>query len=164
MSTLAMVVLFVHALVAMPPAPGPALVGARFRAMSPGDSDFAMKDVLCADRSSKLRAEVATRFGVDFGPRPHKIVLELRPKPHESGSAHVEGFGDVFECAGELSGSLDELCERFLRNATVTCPLFAYAGWQWSAVFDCSTRLCYRALSLQQWVMCPPTKKCRSKC
>ena len=121
---------------------------ARFRAMSPRDLDeetpmVDAKPVLPGppDRS-KMREEVAALFGIDFGPRPQTFVLELRPDSNSSGlldgaawvpavdtdtpngmpSLAVQNITDeqvTFEFIEELSGDLDELCERFLRNATV---------------------------------------------
>jgi len=119
-------------------AAGGATGALRFRAMSPRDSDegerlraaFGEKAGWTQDdRGRKLRAEVAARLGVDFGPRPQPFVLELRPASDvrdAGGSAPGDADADsgawgVEESDWELSGDIHELCERFLRNATVRC-------------------------------------------
>jgi hypothetical protein len=125
---------------------GGAAAGPRFRALSPRDSDSEMVDgktargvVLGHIAPGKVRDDVAARFGVDFGPHPQKIVLQLRPDEPGAGDldastwVHAVDDDTVEDAAGSagenecvdfsfvesLTGSLDELCERFLRNAEV---------------------------------------------
>ena len=108
----------------------------RFRAMSPRDSDEVERALDAAkrceldDRGQKLRAEVAARFGVDFGAFPRPFVLELRPESDALGGAaggEAIGAGEdgpawfCEESDWELSGDIHELCESFLHNATVRC-------------------------------------------
>lgn len=146
------VLLFVL-LAAAPPRAGSNAVGAlagaadrpRFRALSPRDSDSDVvgktaRGVVLGSDPGKVRNDVAARFGVDFGPRPQKIVLQLRPDEPGEGDLDASTWApavdeDTVEDAAEnasgenervdfsfvesLTGSLDELCERFLRNAAV---------------------------------------------
>ena len=79
--------------------------------------------VLDTDRD-RVRAELAARLGINFRVRSPSFVLQLRPEalpPMSQKPANdTVGGGDVdIELVGELSGDMDELCERFLKHAEV---------------------------------------------
>ena len=136
--------------------------GALLRAMNPHDldDDIIMKVVKsregwCEVRS-KVRAEIGARLGLDFGRRPQSIVLELRPdssraaeSPAAPNATTAGGVTDNaapkdeanFEFIHEICGDMEELCERFLRNASVAyhrTVIFHPCHEACPAVFDCS--------------------------
>jgi len=117
--------------------------GGRFRAMSPRDSDEEQallalpkaghaRDAARGAERDRVRAEVAACLGVGLGAPRQSFVLELRPEAREEGyldelcgETRTAGPPDVgvhvnVEFGGELSGELDDLCQRFLRHAQVT--------------------------------------------
>lgn len=139
--------------------------GGHFRAMSPRDSDDVGAWVALprkgadegVSKRDQVRAELAVRLGVDFRAQPQSFLLELRPEAREEGLPEVISTQREHDCdsdiefVSELSGDLDELCERFLKHAEVSCstaaksaPSSATPDTFLSAFvlcrFECSTR------------------------